>query len=63
MFQYESVYKEKEKHIDLNKIFKKNFLACVNENPLSPSLTHKNFKGGGGLQMLETQNTNRQMTY
>lgn len=48
MFQYESVYKEKEKHIDLNKIFKKNFLACINENPLSPSLTHKNFKGGGG---------------
>lgn len=50
MFQYESVYKEKEKHIDLNKIKKKNFLACINENPLSPSLTHKNFKGwGGGL--------------
>lgn len=48
MFQYESVYKEKEKHIDLNKIKKKNFLACINENPLSPSLTHKNFKGQGG---------------
>lgn len=55
MFQYESVYKEKEKHIDLNKIKKKNFLACINENPLSPSLTHKNFKGGGGV--IDVRNT------
>lgn len=55
MFQYESVYKEKEKHIDLNKIKKKNFLACINENPLSPSLTHKNFKGGGVIDVRNTK--------